>query len=975
MAQNRFTRKCLFFFFRRRIRFSLDRERRVIEIVIDVRQSYRNIFSKGVKNISMKRNIRKIGSSLVVIAIVLLFTEFGTAQQEGAVQDITQAPFPVLFVKTPNITIDAETDDWPDLLPCILESDSQLALGRRDQASYFSGKILAFFDEKNFYVAATLRDTTPFLNRRKGTDIWQGDSLEIYLGFHDGMRNSMDEGDFQLGISLLPENQTVWNWPLGKAVEHYELAVQPTKEGCMLEARIALDNFRNIAAQPGNTVWMDFGINNATKLGGERTGQLMWHGDADNYRSPALWQKVSITENPADLDPLIITGPALLRVKSPYHAQIFYQKHPWQGAVQINGENRETDEQGGVDFTLQEETTAVLALEIDGKKLEKRLFASRRLLRKYVQGASGQKKELPPIPENVPYKNAQVPISQRVDDLLSYMTLEEKIGQMTQIERGYIEDSEDIPEFGLGSLLSGGGSTPERNVPEEWVNMYNTYQQAALQSRLGIPLMYGIDAVHGHNNVRGATIFPHNIGLGATRDPDLVERAARVTAIEVSATGVDWTFSPCIAVPRDERWGRTYEGFSENPELTGILGAAAIRGYQGNDLADPTTILATAKHYAGDGGTTGGKDQGNTELPEAEFRAIHLRPYQDAIAANVGSIMVSFSSWNGEKIHGSRYLLTDVLKQEMQFKGFVVSDWGAVKQLPGSPREQIQAAVNAGIDMVMVPDDYMQFTTVLTSLVQEGSISEARIDDAVRKILTIKFQLGLFEKPFADNSLLNEIGSAEHRAVAREAVRKSLVLLKNNGILPLSKNTDHIHVAGKMSKDIGSQCGGWTITWQGQTGTITEGTTIYQAIVNSVSPETKVSYSRNGSGAKDAHVVFVVVGEEPYAEFQGDSATLALSPADKNTIAKAKQFGVPVVIILISGRPLIITEELEQADAFMAAWLPGTEGEGVADVLFGDYAPTGKLPYTWPKSIDQVPINPGDGKESPLFPYGFGLSY
>jgi beta-glucosidase len=784
----------------------------------------------------------------------------------------------------------------------------------------------------------------------------------------------MEEGDFQLGISLLPENQTVWNWPEGKAIELYDLAIKPTEEGCVVEGSIALDNFRNISARPGNTVWLDFGINNATKASGNRTGQLMWYGDANNYRSPALWKKASITENPADLDVLIITGPALFREKTPYHAQIFYRKQPWQGTVQINGKDQQTDEQGKVSFTLQEKASAVLALEADGKRLEKHIFPTRRLRRKYLRKASGQQ-ELPPIPADALYKNAQLPIDQRVDDLLSYMALEEKIGQMTQVGRAYILDIEDITDFGFGSLLSGGGSTPERNISEDWVNMYNEYQQAVLKSRLGIPLIYGIDAVHGHNNVKDATIFPHNIGLGATRDPDLVERIARITAVEVSATGIDWTFSPCIAVPRDERWGRTYEGFSEDPELAGLLGAAAIRGYQGDDLADPTTILATAKHYAGDGGTTGGKDQGNAELPEAEFRAIHIRPYQDAIAANVGSIMASFSSWNGEKVHGHKHLLTDILKQEMKFEGIILSDWAAVKQLPGSPKDQIEAAINAGIDMVMVPDDYMQFITVLTSLVKEGKVSEARIDEAVKKILTVKFQLGLFESPLADTSLVEKIGSEEHREVAREAVRKSLVLLKNNGILPLSKDMSHIHVAGKMSKDIGSQCGGWTITWQGLTGKITKGTTIYEAIKKSVSSETKVSYSRNGSRAKGADVAVVVVGEEPYAEFQGDSETLALSARAKNTIAKAKQTGVPVVVVLISGRPLIITEEIEQVDAFIAAWLPGTEGQGVADVLFGDYAPTGKLPYTWPKSVDQVPINVGDGKEDPLFPYGFGLSY
>ncbi len=584
-------------------------------------------------------------------------------------------------------------------------------------------------------------------------------------------------------------------------------------------------------------------------------------------------------------------------------------------------------------------------------------------------------------PEVLLYQNPAAPVEERVADLLSRMTLDEKIGQMTQIDRGAIDDKiQEIARYGLGSILSGGGSTPTPNTPKAWAEMYDRYQAQALSTPLGIPLIYGIDAVHGHNNVKGATIFPHNIGMGATRDPELMEKVARATAEEVIATGLNWTFSPCVAVARDERWGRTYESFGEDPALVAEMGAAAIRGYQSARLGD-YHIIATAKHYLGDGGTTygtgvaGGIDQGDTQVDEETLRAIHLPPYIAAIEADVGSIMPSFSSWNGQKMHGSAYLLTDVLRDELGFRGFVVSDWQAIEQLPGNYFDQVAASIHAGVDMVMVPYDYAKFITTLKTLVQSGNVSIERIDEAVGRILTAKFQLGLFEHPYASHEYFDVVGSAEHRELARQAVRESIVLLQNNGILPLSKSARSIYVTGSNANDLGNQCGGWTLTWQGRSGNITQGTTVYEAIQNAVASGTTVTYARDGRQAAGAEVAVVVIGEKPYAEFEGDSNDLTISGQDLEIIRDVQAAGVPSVVVIISGRPLILPDDFGTWDALVVAWLPGTEGQGVADVLFGDYAPTGKLPCSWPRSMDQIPINAGDSDYDPLFPYGFGLSY
>ncbi len=577
----------------------------------------------------------------------------------------------------------------------------------------------------------------------------------------------------------------------------------------------------------------------------------------------------------------------------------------------------------------------------------------------------------------------------RADSLLASMTLAEKIGQMTQVDQDFLQDSADIERFFLGSILNGGTSDPkEGNSLEAWSALYERLQRHALATRLRIPLLYGVDAVHGHSNVLGAVIFPHDVGLGATRDSQVVRRAAEVTAREMRATGIHWTFAPCVCVPQDERWGRTYEGFSEDPQLVSMLGAAAIRGFQGDRLSDPTSVLATAKHFAADGGTAMGSsttgdyllDQGDARIDEATLRRIHIAPYEAAIRAGALSIMVSFNSWKGVKMSANRHLLTDVLKDEMGFQGFLISDWGALNQIDPDYRIAVEKSINAGMDMVMVPDSYPKFIRDLTALVREGRVPETRIDDAVRRILRVKLAMGLMDDERAlrpNPELQASFGSAEHRAVARQAVRESIVLLKNTGAtLPLSKRAARIHVAGKSADNLGYQTGGWTISWQGGSGDVTPGgTTVLAAIRRAVSPGTAVTYSEDGGGAAGADVGVAVIGENPYAEGMGDRADLSLDPVDVAAVRKLKEAGIPVVVVLISGRPMILDEVLDVADALVAAWLPGTEGEGVADVLFGDYAPTGKLAYTWPRSMEQLPHGAGRGGAGPLFDFGYGLTY
>jgi beta-glucosidase len=578
-----------------------------------------------------------------------------------------------------------------------------------------------------------------------------------------------------------------------------------------------------------------------------------------------------------------------------------------------------------------------------------------------------------------------------VKALLSRMTLEEKVGQMIQANSASLKDPSDVEKLFLGSILSGGSSDPKNgNSLIDWTDHYDSFQSRTQSTRLRIPILYGIDAVHGHSNVLGAVIFPHNIGLGCSRKPELVERAARITAIETRATGINWTFAPCVTVPRDERWGRSYEGFGETPELARMLGEAAVRGYQGKDLSDSSSVLACAKHWIGDGGTkygTGRKlradlqilDRGDVLLTERELRDIHMAGYVSAIKAGVGTIMPSYSSWNGVKCSGSKRLLTEILKEELKFDGFLISDYDAIDEMPGDYKTQIETSTNAGMDMFMVSAKYRELYALLLELVRENRVAMMRIDDAVTRILRVKFAMRLMDagrSHLADRKLHASFGSAAHRQVARECVRASLVLLKNEKrVVPVSKNLKRIHVAGKSADDIGNQCGGWTISWQGKSGNQTSGgTTILKAIKETVSPQTMITYSQDGANAAGADLGIVVIGETPYAEWQGDRQTLELSEEDIAVVDKMKQAGMPLLIVLISGRPLIIDKVIDKADAFVAAWLPGTEGLGVTDVLFGDFKPIGRLSFSWPRSMAQIPINAGDKNYDPLFKYGFGLT-
>jgi beta-glucosidase len=610
-----------------------------------------------------------------------------------------------------------------------------------------------------------------------------------------------------------------------------------------------------------------------------------------------------------------------------------------------------------------------------------------------------------------PYENPRLPVAERVADLLGRMTLEEKIGQMTQTERARVDGNEGlITEWKLGSILSGGGSTPTPNTPGAWADMIDRFQAAALQTRLRIPILYGIDGVHGDGNMLGATVFPHNIGLGATRDPDLVREVAEVTASELRATGKAWNFAPCICAARDDRWGRTYESFSEDPRLVERM-ATAIDGYQGKHarkLAERDRVLATAKHYAGDGATEFGTGEGDYTIDQGiaitsreDFWQTSLRQYEVAVRRHhVGSVMPSFSSvdWtedgigNPIKMHANRELITEVLKEQMGFDGFVITDWQGLDQLPGDRAAQIRTGINAGIDMSMEPERYQEFQTTLLAEVQAGRVPMERIDDAVKRILTKKFELGLFERPYTDRSELDDVGSPAHRAVARRAVAKSQVLLKNrHRTLPLPRR-GHVYVAGSNADNIGNQAGGWTLTWQGGSTNVIPGTTILGGIRDGVRRGT-VTFSQDASAPVPRRATgIVVVGETPYAEGFGDVGgplwaydpgdqgiprpvkDMQISAADQAAIDRVCAQARRCVVVIVSGRPLIVDPaRLEAIDALVAAWLPGSEGGGVADTLFGRRPFTGRLPVTWPRTIDQEPINVGDADDDPLYPFGFGL--
>ena len=648
-----------------------------------------------------------------------------------------------------------------------------------------------------------------------------------------------------------------------------------------------------------------------------------------------------------------------------------------------------------------------------------------------------------------PEKQKQKAIAKKVDALLSQMTLAEKVGQMTQIDMRLLDSPQDIKDYHIGSILSGGGAVPQKNTPEEWLKMVNGFQQIAMKDRLSIPLIYGIDAVHGHNNVLGATVFPHNLALGASNDAELVYRVNKATAIEVAATGIHWTFSPCITIPQDPRWGRFYEGFGQTTDVVDGLTSAAILGYQ-DRLTETQNkqVAACAKHFIGDGATVWGTgtrvdgmhtyyiDRGDVQLDDAELREIYLPPYKTAIAADVKTIMASFNSVRGEKCHGSKYLLSDLLKDELGFQGFVVSDWAGIDEIPGDYKSDVINGVNAGIDMVMVPgimegqnqQHYKTFIKFLIEAVNEGSVSMERIDDAVRRILKVKMEIGLFDDPYIDASHLDKIGSPKHRALAREAVQKSAVVLKNEQVLPLDKSTS-ITVVGSAANNLGVQNGGWTADWQGfftpdfhfldynSDGVLTKkeyntqlekifenkfnlgdweghfneidpdnngkatstdftafmanrvlqpkGTTILDGI-KAVAPDAKITYDPNANKITKGDVVLAVIGEYPYAEGFGDDADLRLNIADLEVLERAHASGNTIVVILLSGRPLLVHDYVDQWDAFVASFLPGMAGEGIADVLFGDANPQGKLSFTWPTSAD------GSGV---LYEQGSGTQY
>ncbi|KAJ4890448.1 Glycosyl hydrolase family protein [Raphanus sativus] len=588
------------------------------------------------------------------------------------------------------------------------------------------------------------------------------------------------------------------------------------------------------------------------------------------------------------------------------------------------------------------------------------------------------------------YKNPSEGVEDRIQDLLQRMTVEEKIGQMTQIHRS-VSSASVIKDFFIGSVFNSVGKSGNKDVfSEDWAEMIDGFQKAALETRLAIPIIYGLDAVHGNSQFYGTTIFPHNIGLGATRDCDLARRIGSATALEVRASGAHWVFAPCVAVCKDPRWGRCMESYSEDTDVVCNM-TSIVSGLQGTPpeghpagypfLAGRNNVVACAKHFVGDGGTEIGKNEGDTVASYEDLERIHMAPYLNCLAQGVSAVMPSYSRWNGKKLHGDRFLLTEILKHKLGFQ-----DWSGIDKL-GEPRgsnyrECVEAAINAGIDMVMVPFKFEKFIDELTSLVQSGEIPMSRIDDAVERILRMKFTSGLFEHPFSDRSLLKFVGCKEHREIAREAVRKSLVLLKNEKylekpFLPLDRNTKKVLVAGTHADNLGFQCGGLSKTWQGESGRITIGTTVLDAVKAILGLETEVVYEKTPSeetlSNKDFSYAIVVVGEAPCAESRGDDPEPSVH-FDGAEVVRLVAEKIPTVAILMTGRPVLLdTTMLEKVEALVAAWLPGTEGDGIADVLFGDFDFIGKLPMSWFRATEQLPMNPKADGYDPLFSLGFGL--
>ncbi|MFV3131696.1 glycoside hydrolase family 3 protein [Niveispirillum sp. KHB5.9] len=608
-------------------------------------------------------------------------------------------------------------------------------------------------------------------------------------------------------------------------------------------------------------------------------------------------------------------------------------------------------------------------------------------------------------PEKWPAAKAQrlidPAIEKKIDALMAKMSVEEKVGQTIQGDISTIKPA-DLRKYPLGSILAGGNSGPggdDRAPAQAWLDLADEFYRVSVEKREGhtqIPVIFGVDAVHGHGNIGAATIFPHNIALGATRDRDLLRRTGEVTAREMAATGIDWTFAPALSVVRDDRWGRSYEGFSEDPEIVAAYAGAVVEGIQGTlgakDWMKPGRTVATAKHFLADGGTDQGRDQGDAKITEEELVRLHNAGYPPAIDAGVLTIMTSFSSWQNIKHHGNKQLMTDVLKGRMGFNGFIVGDWNAHDQVPGCTKFNCPTSLIAGLDMYMASDSWELLYKNTLAQVKDGTIPMARLDDAVRRILRVKFHAGLFDKPAPkdrkDVPAIATLGSAENRAVGREAVAKSLVLLKNQGgVLPLSPKS-RVLVAGDGADNIGKQAGGWTISWQGTGNRNDEfpgATSILGGIKEAVAAGGgTVAYDKDGKFTAKPDVAIVVFGEEPYAEFQGDVETLEYQPGDKSDLTllkKLKAQGIPTVAVFLSGRPMWVNPEINASDAFVAAWLPGTEGNGIADVLFKDKDGkinrdfTGKLSFSWPKTAIQTPLNRGDANYDPQFAYGFGLTY
>ncbi len=612
------------------------------------------------------------------------------------------------------------------------------------------------------------------------------------------------------------------------------------------------------------------------------------------------------------------------------------------------------------------------------------------------------------------YLNTSLPTEQRISNLMSQMTIDEKIGQMALIEKNSISNLKDVSDYGLGAILSGGGAKPEANTSNGWLQMVKSFTDESRKSRLQIPILYGIDAIHGHSNVPNATIFPHSIGIGAANDATLTQKIAAATAEEVKATGISWVYSPNLDAPEDIRWGRTYEGFSSDSKINSKLGAAYVKGTQdfiSSSTSRITTLestssqhinmVGTAKHFLGAGGmlwnsSTNAKykiDQGKTVVSDKTLRDFYLPPFKSVIDAGVMSVMAGLNTLNNTKIAANSYVLNDVLKKELDFKGFVVSDWYGVYFLSDSKYNDAVTAINAGVDMVMLPYDYRTFVINVKNAVKKGNITQDRINDAVRRILRAKFSAGLFD---GQQTLpnLNVIGSASHRAIAREAVSKSLVLLQNNNVLPLlnlhnpGDVNQTILVAGSAADNTGRQSGAWTIEWQGVDGNNVPGaTSILKGIQNEVEAvkNYRVVFDTNGNFNsklneneinQKANVGIIVVGEKPYAEGWGDNENPTLSDEDLQTISNVQKVSKKIIVIIISGRPLILPPQFKTWDGIIAAWLPGSEGEGIADVLFGKTPFVGKLPLPWPTNLKQLPFsvdeNSADGT-TPLFNQGFGL--